>query len=523
MYEILQAIPPAHLKFIQESENEAMVPFGGKYTWDALFNSVMYSPLWASFNFQLIDHIVYSRYGAIPSFAFTKVRRLTPTHPIPVTEGLLSRKCIQNRFDTTYNNDYIGELEAWVDTYNAIQSRPHLEPYTQKPARARPLTPEESYYNEKYKQDIVDVTGRSTDINTFTPHLKNMYMGTDTQYYYYDFADHYAIECVLVLDDSEPTISAIKTLVNHPNDVLPFDCWKDNMINRVLLQTVEFFPRQWFDCTNSPIQYYENSRLKEVLGNELKTLENKPFFSQFKDDRNTIVGWLAKILWKEYHRYCNSLDINYLPNILIDGRMDYETDGFLKYKTNDKRKRYASSFVEYIKTTFNNYEKNRLARENALPFNWTASPVSNIAPPVRKHYNMVEINRAVFKYFNRFLEREILNRIDYANMRPRTAKAKAATFGRLYDLGYDINANVGIIQDRKNALKNINRGLTRNIRNTYATHSASLASPTQVQASGPILYTAPASVVGGRHTRRRKHRAMTRRKRRQQKRHTRKH
>ncbi len=549
VYEILQAIPPAHIKFIQESDNEAIVPFGGKYTWDALFNSVMYSPLWASFNFQLIDHIVYSRYGAIPSFAFTKVRRLTPTTPIAVTEGLLSKKCIHHRYNRSdlvpkklgaydenyYNNLYIQELQSWIDLYDRLNNRTAS-------LKERTLYKYNPYYHQKYIRDLENVRSRvGKTPDNFTPHLKNMYMGADTQYYYYDFADHYALECVLVLDDSDATIQRIKEIVNRvnqpqivipkdkkayvdPNDILPFTCWTDNMINRVLLQSVEFFPRKWFDCTNEPINYYSSGRIKDVLLDELQSGNYLKTQYREEENRTTIIGWLRKILWEKYPQYCNSIDIEFLPNILEDGRIDFDTDGLLKDKENEVKKGYYNQFVDYIRYIFDTYEKNRLARENEIPFRWIASPVSTIdLPNENRRYNMVPIHKAVFKYFNRFLEREILNRVKYADMNVRSAKAKADTYGILYDLGYNIDPKRGIKDIRKNALRNINRGLTKNVRNIIPegnNKSISLVGPTE-NYSGKILYTAEMK-KGGRRTRKHKHRT-TRKRKHHNKRHTRKH
>ncbi len=288
VYEILQAIPPAHLKFIQEHKDEAIVPFGGKYTWDALFNSVMYSPLWASFNFQLIDHIVYSRYGAIPSFAFTKVRRLTPTNPIPVSEGLLSRKCLVYKSDFTnggYNNGWRDELLGYVDKYKdkllptsmKIKVKGEtdeqkinrekrerqfvLNLITQKENRMERLEKNEYKFKELYDY-YTKINNRITANQIFevSAHLRNMYTDprNSHQYYYYDLADHYALECVLVLDDSEDTIERIKSIRMNPfkkfkSGQFKYECWKDTMINEVV-DSNDMFPRQWFDCSLEPIK-----------------------------------------------------------------------------------------------------------------------------------------------------------------------------------------------------------------------------------------------------------------------------
>lgn len=91
--EILGAIPPTHLYSLSEHDEDIPAPYGGKYTWDGLINSVMWSPYWSSRAFQLLDHIVYSKYGHIPIYAHTMTKRYLTTAPVRVSEGPLSIAC----------------------------------------------------------------------------------------------------------------------------------------------------------------------------------------------------------------------------------------------------------------------------------------------------------------------------------------------------------------------------------------------------------------------------------------------
>lgn len=139
--EVLQSVPPVLLRAIPEVDTDIVAPHGGKYTWDGMFNSVMFSPLWSAPAFQFLDHIVYNRYGLIPAYAHTMVRRYILDDFVSIDEGPMSHKCASVKYTT--------EKEG----IDSMKSR---------------------YFNK-------DPAGTQV---------------------YVDPADHYAIECCLVLDNA---------------------------------------------------------------------------------------------------------------------------------------------------------------------------------------------------------------------------------------------------------------------------------------------------------------------------------
>jgi hypothetical protein len=513
VYEILQAIPPAHLQFIQEDENEAIVPFGGKYTWDALFNSVMYSPLWSTFNFQLIDHIVYSRYGAIPSFAFTKVRRLTPTTPIEVSEGLLSQKCIKNRFNKVYNDEYKTKLRSFIQASNEKLNELFQMNHIKFDDVQRILNTDDTETTYNYLDiinNIIKINKRTEDPNDFTPHLKNMYMGAENQYYYYDFADHYAIECVLILEDNDETIESLDAVIPGK---LPFTCWKDTMIDRTIINQ-EMFPRKWFDCSLDKVENLSgdgiNVRLPEDLNGHMKRLI-KTFIS--KADNSF---------------YNNSV---FFEDMMKRCLKDF--NDFAKAKEKPLTVKTPLSEVEKdIKAIIDRKYNFSVKTQNETPFTWYAEPIKSIDVTADFKFSNRKIQNAALKFFNRFLEREIINRNEYGNMQRKFArkimpKEKNA---KLYTSDYDKDTqkyNTTKKQKfnrRKSALDEINRGITRNIRNIIQSENRNKSISYEAPAPGffslgsvqkQILHKNKSIKPSGgyRTTRKRKH----------QKRHTRKH
>ena len=153
--EILESCPPIHLKSIcEDPANEINPPFDGKYSWDSYHNSVLSSPLWDEPAFQLIDHIVYSKRGKIPLYAHTMVKRYILPTPVKINEGPLSKRCRDGKKGTTAEKD-------------------------------------------------ISITAQS------------FYM-KDEEIYYVDIADHYAVECILIISDLPGSIGRIKNIV-HPN------------------------------------------------------------------------------------------------------------------------------------------------------------------------------------------------------------------------------------------------------------------------------------------------------------------
>ncbi len=553
VYEILQVIPPAHLKFIQESDNEAIVPFGGKYTWDALFNSVMYSPLWSTFNFQLIDHIVYSRYGAIPSFAFTKVRRLTPTNPIPVTEGLLSEPCLDNKsnFDEGgYNRNLLTLLQGYVTTFkNAVpgsagQTDDAL--YTLIKALKRDgrnvTEPQQkffeikTYHNTIYKRihGEEEIPGQQRE--EVSAHLKNMYTdpANSHRYFYYDLADHYALECVLVLDDSEDTIYNLKNIImdlSRKKAQLPFECWKDTMVHQRVNDTHEMFPRRWFKCSKSFENLSNNNkdimidginkRLR-IRGQNIDAPLLPAFKDALKDALNTRVLY-KNIEYEKYYEYNSERIQNLIKNHKEDMYNAFKEICHGGVCTNTTIK----NFRTYVKRIIN---KGQLYVQNDSDFDWLSEPIRSINFDITKRAltpsQMRTIHNIAFKFFNRFLEREILNRVEFAEIPEKAPRALSTAVAKLYNLGYDVGNGRTIPQTRKNALKKINRGIETDIEiiprtgaNGQRNPNRSASLPTGNASHGyQLLFPAG----GRRTTRKHKHRT-TRKRKHHNKRHTRKH
>ena len=148
--EILESCPPIHLKSICEENDEISPPFNGKYTWDSYQNSVLSSPLWDEPAFQLIDHIVYSKRGNIPLYAHTMTKRFLLPEPVEVNEGPLSVKCRKSKY-----------------------SKKNLNVAAQR------------YYVKPNLDSIPSDLDQQLDIPLV----------------YVDIADHYAVECILIIDD----------------------------------------------------------------------------------------------------------------------------------------------------------------------------------------------------------------------------------------------------------------------------------------------------------------------------------
>ena len=204
--EVLQAIPPVQLRALPEKDTDSLAPHGGKYTWDAMFNSVMFSPHWGANAFQLLDHIFYIRSGLIPTYAHTMVRRYILNNPVEVTEGPLLESC------------HSGET---------------------------PL--------KEFKENL----------------LGRKYYKKDKTSYYYDVADHYALECCLILEDNVGQFDEFTKIINkmdfpkligegtyrrHTTTSTTYittpAIWADTYYindNTLVNNTrPEFFPRRWF-------------------------------------------------------------------------------------------------------------------------------------------------------------------------------------------------------------------------------------------------------------------------------------
>lgn len=185
--EILQCICPTLLKSLPENSLQTYAPHGGRYTWDGLNNSVMYSPHWSSMSFQLIDHIVYSKIGHIPLYAHTMVKRYLTTEPILVDEGPLSLGC------------------RLADPTAILVKNPQLKFYTEA---------------SKY----IPVIYPGDELHGISPEY-----GPPKDYErvrYIDLADHYGIECSMVLGDTTEIFNAINDTVADFYKKAEF--WKDN-------------------------------------------------------------------------------------------------------------------------------------------------------------------------------------------------------------------------------------------------------------------------------------------------------
>ena len=214
MLEVLSAAAPPHLTALPEFDNEVVAPLKGRYTWDGLFNSVSFSGYWPYPSFQLIDHIVYNKFGKIPAYAHTMTKRIIFDNPVNAgdSHGPLSDQCI-------------GYKEA---AKNATKKK--LENY------------------------------KSTE-GSFDPKRPYNYM-------YYDVADHYALECCLILDDDTSTIQKIQNATTQDtteglggkflrtsfaktkvwSKLLGFEVIPDSYtFNEELQSNISFFPRRWIE------------------------------------------------------------------------------------------------------------------------------------------------------------------------------------------------------------------------------------------------------------------------------------
>jgi len=175
--EILESCPPIHLKSICEENDEISPPFNGKYTWDSYQNSVLSSPLWDEPAFQLIDHIVYSKRGNIPLYAHTMTKRFLLPEPVEVNEGPLSVKCRKSKY-----------------------SKKNLNTAAQR------------YYVKPNPDNIPSDLDQQLDIPLV----------------YVDIADHYAVECILIIDDiNAENIDTLYKTIKIPLKKLEFfdDCY----------------------------------------------------------------------------------------------------------------------------------------------------------------------------------------------------------------------------------------------------------------------------------------------------------
>jgi hypothetical protein len=171
--QILHAVAPVHLHSSKEDEP----PFNGKYSWESLYNSVMYSPLWSDNAFQLLDHIVYSQCHKIPLYAHTMVKRYK-IEPVLVDEGPLSKKCRKDKKEI--------KMKPWL-----------FELYGDQ---------------------------------------------TNGEYYYHDVADHYAVECCMILPTKNESILPIKKQLEF---ILKFvKKQKFNIFHNN--DDTKSFPNKWF-------------------------------------------------------------------------------------------------------------------------------------------------------------------------------------------------------------------------------------------------------------------------------------
>jgi hypothetical protein len=175
--EILGAVPPTHLYSLSEHDKDIPAPYAGKYTWDGLVNSVMFSPFWSSRMFQMLDHITYLKDGHIPMYAHTMTKRYLTTEPVRVDEGPLSYPCRVSA----------AGVQALPDNFL---------PYSRKDV-------------------FIENKGKSTERRV-----------TYDQHQYVDLADHYAVECVAILSYNEPAVTATATAVSAFYEKAKF--WTDS-------------------------------------------------------------------------------------------------------------------------------------------------------------------------------------------------------------------------------------------------------------------------------------------------------
>jgi hypothetical protein len=242
MLEILSLASPVHLVSLPEYEDEVVAPLQGRYSWDSLFNSVIFSPHWANLAFELIDHIHYCKFGRIPAYAHVMTKRFICDPPVVVNEGPLYSGCAGKLSEKIKLN-----VEKKQRTYGEV------------------------------------INGK-------------------TEYKYYDIGDHYALECNVVLDDDNAVLQTIlkatTTMLDPKNksykanyissgkkhfawgkligfDILP-DAYYENAEQ---IQSREvFFPRQWFQSFQAAglPQYPRKSKIVYSVQKSKKEIKQYP-------------------------------------------------------------------------------------------------------------------------------------------------------------------------------------------------------------------------------------------------------
>jgi hypothetical protein len=317
MREILAGVAPAHLVSLPEYPKEVVAPLHGKYTWDGLFNTVVFSPHWSSMSFQLIDHFFYNAFGRIPSYAHVMTKRYICDPPVNVNEGPLSKGC-----------------------------------YEKAPCGAKT---------------------KRFDFGEPTPEGQtDQFMN----YKYYDFADHYAIECCLVLDDSDDTIKKITDATTKPMNKLTDKFMKlvigtslSSLTNWRVLLGFRLLP------DNLPKKYSDT----RLLAEDKKLYQRAIFYPR---------RWFFSLETPSYlhiPRYLRSA-----KNNILDRRFRFLDNKLVQTE-------------QYLKITTGNVH---LRIKNSEDFEWASylPPITSIST------DLVEFQQFVVKAFNRMLERETINR-----------------------------------------------------------------------------------------------------------------
>jgi hypothetical protein len=269
---------------------------------------------------------------------------------------------------------------------------------------------------------------------------------------------------VLILDDSNATIERLNTLIPGK---LPFTCWKDTMIDRTIINQ-EMFPRKWFDCSLGKVDHLS----KEGIDARLHSID--------------LDGRMKELIKMFFIKEENSF---YNNSVFFEDMIKRCLDDFKKLSTEIKpsKKTTLESVKDSIQTIINNNYDFSVKNQNQTLFTWYAEPIKSIDVTADFKFSNRKIQNAALKFFNRFLEREIINRNEYGNMPLKFArkimpKEKNALYTSEYDVQKYNSSKKTKFNTRKNALEQINRGITRNIRN--------IIQPTNRNKS--ISYEAPA-------------------------------
>jgi hypothetical protein len=233
--EILGTIPPTHLYSISEHAADIPAPYGGKYTWDGLLNSVMFSPYWSSRAFQLLDHIVYSKYGKIPIYAHTMTKRYLTTVPVPATEGPLGQDCREH--STTFGGKQIKipvNLKPYMRKSEYDAARPARTAKAVRGLRTRATalslraTREAAEYALR-APSMKDKVARAAEVKVAAAEAEAEAAAAEAEaaeaeeedneelayvHQYVDIADHYGVECVAILDTAPETIDRLANLAS---------------------------------------------------------------------------------------------------------------------------------------------------------------------------------------------------------------------------------------------------------------------------------------------------------------------